>query len=232
MKPLSELDHYEVLEVAHDASADEVERAYHVARSAYAEGSLATYSVFGERDTEALRHRIELAWRTLSDPASRHAYDVSLAGEAAGGEAPALDHDPLLDSVARRLVAKERPLPPRLPSTARAVAPPDVAPIADAELEEAGGECDGARLRHARVRRGLDLDQIAAITKINPMYLRSIEDDAIEQLPAPVYVRGFVKAYARCVGLEPSSAASAYMARFEAAQPKRRGRLLGRQPQA
>ena len=59
MKPLSELDHYEVLEIARDASAEDIERAYHMARSTYAEGSLATYSVFGERDTEALRHRIE-----------------------------------------------------------------------------------------------------------------------------------------------------------------------------
>ncbi|MCC6640488.1 MAG: helix-turn-helix domain-containing protein [Deltaproteobacteria bacterium] len=232
MKPLSELDHYEVLEVARDAGADEIERAYHVARSAYAEGSLATYSIFGERDTEALRHRIELAWRTLSDPHSRREYDAGLAGEGPVHAEPALDRDPLLDSVARRLAAQDRPLPPRLPSTARAMAPPDLAPLLDAELDDVGGECDGARLRHARVKRGLEIDQLAAITKINPMYLRSIEDDAIEQLPAPVYVRGFVKAYARCVGLDPVAAAAGYMGRFETAQPKRRSRLLGRQPQA
>lgn len=232
MKPLSELDHYEVLEVARDAGTDEIERAYHVARSAYAEGSLATYSVFGERDSEALRHRIELAFRTLSDPQSRREYDAGLVGQGAAAAAAELDHDPLLDSVARRLVAHARPLPPRLPSTTRATAPPDLRPLAGAVLADAGGECDGARLRHARVERGLEIDQLAGITKINPMYLRSIEDDAIEQLPAPVYVRGFVKAYARCVGLDPVTTAAAYMARFETAPPKRRGRLRGRQPQA
>jgi flagellar biosynthesis protein FlhG len=231
LKPLSELDHYEVLEVARDASAEEIERAYHVARSAYADGSLATYSVFGERDTEALRHRIELAWRTLADPQTRRAYDLGEGDGEAPHDVSRLVTDPLLDSVARRLAAQERPIPSRLPSTPSAMPLPDLMPLQDADPEEPDGEYDGARLRRARMKRGLELDQIAAITKINPMYLRSIEDDRLDQLPAPVYVHGFVKAYARCVGLDPAAASASYMTRFETAQPRKRGRLLGRQPQ-
>ncbi len=232
MKPLSELDHYEVLEVARDASPEEVERAYHVARSAYAEGSLATYSVFGERDTEALRHRIELAWRTLSNLESRRSYDQTLRGEATDSDVSALALDPLLDSVARRLTDEERSIPSRLQSSSRPVPPADLVPYHDTEDDEPGVECDGARLRRARLRRGLEIDQLAAITKIGPMYLRSLENDAVEQLPAAVYVRGFVKAYARCVGLDPILASTSYMRRFETAPPRKRGRLLGRQPQA
>jgi len=232
MKPLSELDHYEVLEIARDASPEEVERAYHVARSAYAEGSLATYSVFGERDTEALRHRIELAWRTLSNLDLRSSYDQTLRGEVIEHDVSTLALDPLLDSVARRLADEERSVPSRLQSAARPVPPPDLVPYHDAEADEPGVECDGARLRRARLRRGLEIDQLAAITKIGPMYLRSLENDAMEQLPAAVYVRGFVKAYARCVGLDPILASTSYMRRFETAPPRKRGRLLGRQPQA
>lgn len=231
MKPLSELDHYEVLEVARDASPDEIERAYHVARSAYAEGSLATYSLFGERDTEALRHRIELAWRALSDAQSRRDYDRGLDGGEAEVETERLAIDPLLDSVARRLSAQESPLPSRLQNTVRALPVADLAPLEEVDPEDLGAECDGARLRRARIKRGLEIDQLASITKINPMYLRSIEADALDQLPAPVYVRGFVKAYARCVGLDPNSVSAGYMTRFETAQPRKRGRLLGRQPQ-
>jgi len=231
VKPLAELDHYEVLEVARDASRDEVERAYHVARSAYAEGSLATYSVFGERDTEALRHRIELAWRTLADPVSRQSYDRGLEGFATEHDVSSLPLDPLLDSVARRLEAEERKVPARLQSVDRG-APPDLLPVRDVDPEDAVGDCDGARLRRARQKRGLEIDQVAGITKINPMYLRAIEDDALDQLPAAVYVRGFVKAFARCVGLDPVAASTSYMTRFEIVQPKKRGRILGRQPQA
>ena len=231
MKPLSELDHYEVLEIARDASTEEIERAYHMARSTYAEGSLATYSVFGERDTEALRHRIELAWRTLADPQTRRSYDCNADESESPYDIARLATDPLLDAVARRLAAQEPPIASRLPSTARATKPPDLAPLLDADLEEPGGEFDGARLRRARIKRGFEISEIASITKINPMYLRLIEDDTLEQLPAPVYVHGFVKAYARCVGLDPALASASYMTRFETVQPRKRGRLLGRQPQ-
>jgi hypothetical protein len=231
MKPLAELDHYEVLEVARDANRDEIERAYHVARSAYAEGSLATYSVFGERDTEALRHRIELAWRTLADASSRKRYDSGLDGYATEHDVSSLAFDPLLVSVAQQLEAEERKVPGRLPSVDR-VAPADLVPVRDLDPEDAIGDYDGARLRRARQKRGLEIDHVAGITKINPMYLRAIEDDALEQLPAAVYVKGFVKAFARCVGLDPVVVSNSYMTRFEIVQPKKRGRILGRQPQA
>lgn len=232
MKPLAELDHYEVLEIERDASPEDVERAYQVARGTYAEGSLATYSVFGERDTEALRHRIEAAWRTLSDPDARREYDLDLGGDMPP-VIPGLDpsDDPLLESLTRKLADEERPLPAKLPSTGRSSLPADLVRPADLEPVDDGGECDGAKLRRARLRRGLEIDDVASITKIGSMYLRSIEDDALEQLPAPVYVRGFVKAFARCVGLDPIAASTSYMTRFETAPPKKRGRILGRQPQ-
>jgi cytoskeletal protein RodZ len=54
---------------------------------------------------------------------------------------------------------------------------------------------------------------------VNPTYLRFIEDDDFENLPAPVYVRGFVSAYARCLGLDPARVVTDYMERFEAARP-------------
>ncbi|CAG1001166.1 hypothetical protein MYXO_03027 [Myxococcaceae bacterium] len=233
MKPLSELDHYEVLEIERTASTEEVERAYQVARGTYAEGSLATYSVFGERDTEALRHRIEAAFRTLSDPDLRRRYDAELGGEAPLPPIADEEHDALLESLARRLAAQEEPaLPERLPSTSRGGLPRDLLKADEADDDDPGSECDGARLRKARVRRGLEIDEIASITKINPTYLRAIEDELVDQLPAAVYVRGFVKAFARCVGLDPVASAQSYMGRFDAAPPARRGRIFGRQPQA
>lgn len=232
MRPLSELDHYDLLEVARDASPEEIERAYHVARSAYAEGSLATYSLYGERDTETLRHRIELAWRTLANDEARRRYDATLASGVAPEEPAQPEADPLLDSVAKRLVALERKTTVLPAGHARTAPPPDLRPVVETDPEAERGECDGARLRRARMKRGLEIEQLAAITKINTRYLLSIETDDFEQLPAPVYIHGFVKAFARCVGLEPNAAATSYMARFEMAPPRKRGRILGRQPQA
>ena len=56
-----------------------------------------------------------------------------------------------------------------------------------------------------------------------------IEEDAYAELPAPVYTRGFVTAYARTIGVDPQRVASSFMARFEDARgEQRRGSLFGR----
>ncbi len=57
MRPLAEQTHYEVLEIEHYATVEEIERAYRMARSTYADESLATYSIFGEQDAEAVANR-------------------------------------------------------------------------------------------------------------------------------------------------------------------------------
>jgi curved DNA-binding protein CbpA len=196
MKPLSEQDHFEILEVQPNASRDEIERAYRLAQATYAEDSLAGYSVFGEGDAEALRERIETAYRVLSDEESRRAYRASLSG---GGP---IDEGEMPDSAAGAGLARP------------------VAPVDDfGEIDEESGEFDGAQLRRSRLRRGIDLDEVASITKINPTYLRFIEEERFSDLPAQVYVRGFVTAYASCVGLDPKRVAASYMRRFREASP-------------
>jgi curved DNA-binding protein CbpA len=198
MKPLSEQDHFEILEVPRDASQQEIERAYRVAQATYAEDSLAGYSVFGEGDAEALRERIETAYRVLSDEESRGAYRASLSGEDPEARREASDSD-----------AGAHPT--------RAVAPVDDFE----EVDEESGDFDGARLRRSRLRRGVDLGEVAGVTKINPTYLRFIEEERFSELPAEVYVRGFVTAYASCVGLDAKRVAASYMRRFREAEPTR-----------
>jgi flagellar biosynthesis protein FlhG len=84
---------------------------------------------------------------------------------------------------------------------------------AKAELPET---LTGAELRRLREARGVSLRHIAAVTKIGVRYLEYIEDDRIELLPAPVYLRGFLQEYARLVGVDARRAAEAYMSRLEA----------------
>lgn len=60
----------------------------------------------------------------------------------------------------------------------------------------------GARLRDARTARGMSLDDVAQITKIPRSAIAAIEDGDTSSLPAPVFVRGFVRALAGVVGLD------------------------------
>ncbi|HEY6038982.1 MAG TPA: helix-turn-helix domain-containing protein [Kofleriaceae bacterium] len=65
-------------------------------------------------------------------------------------------------------------------------------------------------LRAGRAQRKLTLDDVARVTKIQPRILEKIEAGNLEGLPAEVFVRGFVKSFARCVGLDETEAVERY----------------------
>jgi flagellar biosynthesis protein FlhG len=71
----------------------------------------------------------------------------------------------------------------------------------------------GAALRRFREAKGVPLEEIAHKSKISSRFLRYIEDERFDMLPAPVYLRGFLQEYARAVGLEPRGTAEAYLSR-------------------
>ena len=73
---------------------------------------------------------------------------------------------------------------------------------------------DGPALARIRAARGLSLENIAQRTKIAMFTLRSIEADNFKDLPAPVYLRGFLKQLATLLGLNPNLVVQTYMERM------------------
>ena len=73
----------------------------------------------------------------------------------------------------------------------------------------------GEEFRSAREARGLSLSDVAERLHIRSVYLAAIEDEDWHVIGAPVYVRGFMRTYARFLGLDPEAAVS----RFSAAVP-------------
>jgi cytoskeletal protein RodZ len=69
----------------------------------------------------------------------------------------------------------------------------------------------GATLRHARTRKGLTLEQLARATKINISQLEALEINEFDRLPASIYTRGFLRAYAREVDLDPEDIVDEYL---------------------
>lgn len=59
----------------------------------------------------------------------------------------------------------------------------------------------GARLRRAREDKGLTLAYVAERIKVSRTTLTALEAGRLAELPAPVYVRGFIRSYARAIGL-------------------------------
>lgn len=73
---------------------------------------------------------------------------------------------------------------------------------------------DIAWLREAREHKGLTLEKLASTTKICPKILTALEAGAIDNLPPTFFTRGFLKAYAKEVGLDPTATADRYLAQL------------------
>ncbi len=58
-------------------------------------------------------------------------------------------------------------------------------------------------LAERRGERGLTIEQAASATRVRAEYLRALEADNPERLPAPVYAKGYLRTYARYLGLDP-----------------------------
>lgn len=72
----------------------------------------------------------------------------------------------------------------------------------------------GSSLREARQRQNLDFPELEERTKIRPKYLRALEDERFDLLPAPTYVRGFLRSYAEALGLDGQPFVDEYNSRF------------------
>ncbi len=61
----------------------------------------------------------------------------------------------------------------------------------------------GSYLRTQRESQLLSLEDVATLTKIKVGFLVAIEEDRYDLLPSPFYAKGYLTAYARCLGLDP-----------------------------
>jgi cytoskeleton protein RodZ len=77
----------------------------------------------------------------------------------------------------------------------------------------------GARLKQEREKRNVTLDDISRSTKIGTRLLRALEDEHFDQLPGGIFNKGFIRAYARFLGLDEEQAVADYLAATGNAQP-------------
>jgi len=68
----------------------------------------------------------------------------------------------------------------------------------------------GEKLRQAREERGISIAEVAEQTRISPHYLEFIENDDYRTLPGGIFNKGFVKSYAKYVGIDENEALQDY----------------------
>lgn len=83
------------------------------------------------------------------------------------------------------------------------------------ENTRASGPRFGDDLRRERLLREVTLDEISAATKISLRLLSALERSDLARLPAPVFTRGFIRAYCLHLGLDPVEKVNTYLAEVE-----------------
>ncbi|MEO8904145.1 MAG: helix-turn-helix domain-containing protein [Polyangiaceae bacterium] len=182
---------YDVLWTHQSASDEDLRRAYKRQRELYQPGSLPLTSLLRGDQLRTEQARVEEAHDTLLDPLRRKAYDASVF-PAERAEAPA--RNAALDSA---LEAERSMLQKEL-------------------SREINGETEftGTLLRKVRESHGVELSEIAKLTKISSTHLQAIEAEKFADLPALVYTRGFVQQLAKFLKLDATQVSKTYLRRL------------------
>ncbi len=186
-------NHYDRLLVQRGASEEEVRRAYKRQREVYAEDGLPVVSLFAPDELAREHALLDEAYDTLLDGQRRRAYDISVFPDhQAGPLAPSPASRDSSEAAAAELMQLQAQL-------ARELGP--------------DSEFTGALLRRVREARGIDLREVAHRTKVSAAHLAALEEEAFDQLPPLVYVRGFLVEVAKLLKLDPSQVARTYLRR-------------------
>jgi DnaJ-class molecular chaperone len=208
MKTFESDNYYDILQIRPDAGKDEIRHAYRQALALYEAESVATYALFSDRQRQTLLVAIEKAFETLIDDDRRGAYDQMLI------DTGALDGAAFSGRTRRELairsdvdgVSREESL--RRWAAKRAEAP-EIRRRIEAILS--APRLSGQQLKELREAYGIELSEIYATTRINKDVMTAIEADRIEELPATVYLRQFLKSLAQILQIDPSRVVEGYL---------------------
>ena len=202
----AELNYYEMLDVKPNAAALEIRSAYNTALQIYQSDSLVSYSFFSPEERKGILALLEKAYFTLINEKEREVYDNELIrmgilnaeerNPAVKGPVNIFDLNRQRDA-SGLLKAHNAELKAKVSQNQR------VREILSQQ------KISGADLKSIRNELGVAIEKIHQETKIRIDYLNYIEENIIEKLPAAVFLKGFIKAYLKCLCIEPADEISA-----------------------
>lgn len=215
-------NYYEILEIPMDASYEEVKQGYKSAKNAYSGDSLALYSIMSKEECDNILTMIDEAYSIISDPVKRARYDEARGFNKQTRDGQNQQNQFSTSSVSSitRDPVEANPKPnvenkmTKLMAAKRFALEYSQDPEFEKEIESAT-EFTGEFLRKIREYKNVDVLRLAEMTKISKTYLKKIEEEDTQGLPALVYVRGFVYQYAKCLKLNPDLVATSYLHRLK-----------------
>lgn len=210
---LNEKNYYEILEAPLEADSDQIYKCYLKAKNAYSPDSLAMYSLLSKEECESMLNQIDEAYSIISDPQKRRAYDTARGiTRSTSPEDPFILKDasaPMAAAPIEKYSAVHQPVV-KIMAHKRFTLKHQVDTSFEKEIEQVT-EFNGSILKKIREYKNVDIPRMSDMTKVSKTYLRNIEDEKMQGLPALVYVRGFVYQYAKCLKLNPDLVATSYL---------------------
>ena len=197
---------YEILELNTNAAQHEITTAYDRAKNTYSGDNPAIYTIFSDQEARELLSMIEEAYSILGNKTLRNIYDQRLLGQSKINPED-LTYDSILN--ASRLVFQDSKVDTKKVSFTR-----------NENLEKEITECaewTGEMIRKVREYKNITLERLSDTIKVNSFYIKAIEAMTPNNLPAPVFVRGYVLQMAKELGLNSKAVADSYMKNYSKA---------------
>lgn len=205
--------YYDLLKVHPKSTTAEIVAAYHKAKNAFSKSNVATYGLYSEEQMKAVVEKIETAYQTLTHPQKRYEYDQLLESKESP---PSTLSPPIVEAplVAPPIGAPKVEAPPKADLKVLST-PPSPAPNIRV-VETLSGE----DLKTIREANGHTLEAVARATKIHARYIEALESCRYEDLPARVYVQGFLKTLLAYYRVSSKDSLQHYLSHYDEAKKR------------
>jgi len=219
-------NYYDVLEIATNASPQEIESAYTRTRNAYSGDSVALYSLMTKDECDAVLNQIEEAYSVIGFPEKRREYDrlrgFNQSGLVQPHSSPEYHHG--------KSAFENRPKDSiQYEDFGSNLIEAKVSKISaqkkfgleyeeNTEFDKEIADCTdftGSFLKKIREYKNVTIERMAEMTRISKTHINAIENEDLPKLPADVYVRGYVYQYAKVLKLNPDMVAASFLLHFK-----------------
>jgi len=200
----SRFNYYDILEINPHCPQHEITSAYERAKTTYSGENPAIYTMFSEGEARDLLRLIEEAYSVLGNKTLRALYDERIRQKR-----------PAVDLSFESLQTESRvTFSSGSKKTVSGKSTYEVDETLEKEIREVS-TWNGALLKKIREYKKISLEGMSEKTKVSIYYIRAIEDGDPKNLPAPVFVRGYVAQIAKTLSLPEKNVADSYMKHFK-----------------
>lgn len=204
-------NYYDILEVSSHCAQHEVTTAYERAKATYSGDNPAIYTIFSQEEARDLLRLIEEAYSVLGNKTLRALYDEKISQVSVRPQ-------DLSFAALKAQSGSLIPEPIKKPQTTKLDFVADEA--FEKQIQEAT-DWNGAFLKQVREYKKVSLEKMSEITKVSAYYINALEGSDPGNLPAAVFVRGYVGQIAKVLNLDEKKVCDSYMKLYKEALGKK-----------